>query len=218
MNTYRFLGILIYYFTRLLHQTLSVQIKHHPDYDLKQQYLGAFWHGKQFLPVFDMSRHQTKRAVLVSSSKDGEILSAWLEKMGYTVIRGSSRHNNVRALAQMMRAVKEGYTIGYGIDGPIGPIYQVKPGMTHMAKKLGVAIIPIGSAFSRKWIVKKAWDHYEIPKPFAKAILYIGKPMIIDQEADLEQCNQLLATRIHEAETKASAYLSSYKDDEDAKY
>lgn len=204
---YRFLGVLLYYLTWLLHQTLRVEIKHHPNYNIKQQYLGAFWHGKQFLPVFDMARHQTKRAVLISSSKDGEILSAWLEKIGYTVIRGSSRHNNVSALVQMLRALKRGYTIGYGIDGPIGPIYQVKPGMTHMAQKVGVEIIPIGSAFSRKWIVKKAWDQYEIPKPFAKAILYIGKPIQILASDDLESCNELLATRIHEAERTAAHYL-----------
>lgn len=207
MTVYRLLGILAYYITALLHGTLRVQIKHHPEYNAKTQYLSAFWHGKQFLPVFEMSRHQTKRAVLVSASKDGEILATWLEKMGYTVIRGSSRHNNVRALAQMMRALKEGYTIGYGIDGPIGPIYEVKPGMSFMAKKLGLAIIPIGSAFSRRWVIQKAWDRYEIPKPFAKAVLYIGKPIFIPPEANLEQYNTMLASCIHAAETKASGYL-----------
>lgn len=207
MTRYTFLGLLAYYVTRLLHGTLRVEIHHHPEYNPEKQYLGAFWHGKQFLPVFDMARHQTKRAVLVSSSKDGEILATWLGKIGYTVIRGSSRHNNVRALSQMIRALKEGYTIGYGIDGPIGPIYQVKPGMTHMAKKLGIAIIPIGSAFSRQWIITKAWDKYEIPKPFAKAILYIGKPMIIDKDSDLECCNALLEKNIHDAEAQAAMYL-----------
>ena len=207
MTMRRFLGILAYYLTHLLHSTLRVQVKHHPDYDAKKQYLGAFWHGKQFLPVFDMAKHGTKRAVLISSSKDGDILAAWLQKIGYTIIRGSSRHNNLRALAQMIRALKEGYTIGYGIDGPIGPIYKVKPGMTHMAKKLGLEIIPIGSAFSRKWVVNKAWDRYEIPKPFAKAILYIGKPMMIDKVADLDACNRLLEMRIHDAENQAEAYL-----------
>jgi len=190
----------------LLYKTLRVQVKYEPGYDNKKQYLGAFWHGKQFLPVFAMA-NQTKGAVLVSSSKDGEILSAWLEKIGYTIIRGSSRHHNTRALAQMIRALKEGYTIGYGIDGPIGPIYKVKPGMTHMAKKLGLEIFPIGSAFSHKWVISKAWDLYEIPKPFSKAIVYIGKPIKIDKEADLEQSNLLLEAKIHEAETQAAAYL-----------
>lgn len=207
MNFRRFVGLLAYYLTCLLHSTLRVEVKHHSDYDAKKQYLGAFWHGKQFLPVFDMAQHQTKRAVLISSSKDGDILAAWLEKIGYTIIRGSSRHNNLRALAQMIRALKKGYTIGYGIDGPIGPIYTVKPGMTHMAKKLGLEIIPIGSAFSRKWVVSKAWDRYEIPKPFAKAVLYIGKPMVIKEVDDLDACNRLLETRIHEAEMQAASYL-----------
>ncbi len=208
MNKYRLIGILAYYLTNLLYKTLRVEIKYDPDYEVTKQYLGAFWHGKQFLPVFAMSKHQTKRAALVSPSKDGEILTAWLEKIGYTVIRGSSRHHNTRALAQMIKALKAGYGIGYGIDGPIGPIYKVKPGMTHMAKKLGLEILPMGSAFSRKWVMHKAWDKYEIPKPFSKAILYVGKPIAIDKEADLEQSNLLLEAKIHEAEARAAASLN----------
>lgn len=207
MNRYRFLGFIAYYLTSLLHKTLSVTVECHPDFDTQKQYLGAFWHGKQLMPVLKMSHYLKKGAVLVSSSRDGDILATWLSQLGYTVIRGSSRHNNIRALAQMIRALKEGYSLGFGVDGPIGPIYKVKPGMTHMAQKCGVEIIPMGSAFSRKWIVTKAWDRYEIPKPFAKVAFYIGKPVFVDKEAELEHYNLLLEERIQEAEAHAASLL-----------
>ncbi|MFX5622524.1 DUF374 domain-containing protein, partial [Acinetobacter baumannii] len=89
----------------------------------------------------------------ISPSKDGDLLTVWLKKLGYEVIRGSSRHQNISALAGMIRKLKKGYSLGFGIDGPIGPIYKVKPGMTHMAQKLGIPIVPVGSAFSQKWVV-----------------------------------------------------------------
>jgi lysophospholipid acyltransferase (LPLAT)-like uncharacterized protein len=143
----------------------------------------------------------------VSPSRDGDILTVWLERLGYEIIRGSSRSRNIEALVGMMRKLKEGYSLGFGIDGPIGPIYRVKPGMTHLAQKFNIPIIPVGSAFSRCWVVKKAWDQYEIPKPFSKAALYLGEPFSVSRGADLTESNLALEKLIHAAEEKALALL-----------
>lgn len=203
----RILGYVAYYITLLLGMTLRVVISKHSEYNPKTQYLFAFWHGKQLLPVFELQNHGTRRAVLVSPSRDGDLLTIWLKNLGYEVIRGSSRKQNISALAGMIRKLKEGYSLGFGIDGPVGPIYKVKPGMTHMAQKFGIAIVPVGSAFSRRWIVEKAWDKYEIPKPFAKAVFYLGKPFYIEKEADLAVSNVELEGLIAEAEIAAEKLL-----------
>jgi len=107
----------------------------------------------------------------------------------------------------MMRKLKAGYSLGFGIDGPIGPIYKVKPGMTHMAQKFKIPIIPVGTAFSRSWVAEKAWDKYEIPKPFAKAVFYLGKPFTIEKEADLATSNDMLERLIIQAEITAKTLL-----------
>ncbi len=203
----RFLGYIAYCITRLLGLTWKVVVSKHPDYHPKVQYLFAFWHGKQLLPVLELQHHATARAVLVSPSRDGDILTVWLKNLGYEVIRGSSRKQNISALAGMIRKLKAGYSLGFGIDGPIGPIYQVKPGMTHMAQKLGIPIIPVGSAFSRSWVFEKAWDKYEIPKPFAKAVFYLGEPFVIEKEADLMMSNNRLEKLIIQAEMTAKTLL-----------
>jgi lysophospholipid acyltransferase (LPLAT)-like uncharacterized protein len=195
------LGYFAYCVTLLLSKTLRVVISKHPEYNPKTQYLFAFWHGKQLLPVFQLQKHQTERAVLVSPSRDGDMLTVWLKNLGYEVIRGSSRKQN------MIRKLKAGYSLGFGIDGPIGPIYKVKPGMTHMAQKFRIPIIPVGSAFSRRWVAEKAWDRYEIPKPFSKAVFYLGKPFYIEKEADLATSNDMLEGLITEAEKVAKKLL-----------
>nr|AIA16649.1 protein of unknown function (DUF374) [uncultured bacterium] len=208
LNKSKLLGLLAYYFSALLHKTLRVKVVASKDYQRDKPYLFAFWHGKQLLPVLQLrNNHKTEGAVLVSSSRDGDLLEVWLKKLGYEVIRGSSRKQNISALTSMIRKLKMGYSIGFGIDGPIGPIYKVKPGMTHMAQKFNIGIIPVGTAFSRKWVIDKAWDKYEIPKPFSDAILYLGQPLYIDKEVDLEIYNRLLEQRIDEAEAEALALV-----------
>lgn len=203
----KILGQVAYYASSLLKYSLRIRVQHSPQYDPNTQYLFAFWHGKQLLPVLSLSAHRGRRAVLVSPSRDGDLLSIWLENLGYEIIRGSSRHHNISALAEMMRKLKAGCSLGFGIDGPIGPIYKVKPGMTHMAQKFSIPIIPVGSAFSRQWVLEKAWDRYAIPKPFSKALLYLGEPFYIKAGEDLELSNRVLEQKIEQAETEALRLL-----------
>ncbi len=202
-----FLGYMAYVLSFLLYKSLRIRYKQHADYNPKQQYFSAFWHGKQWLPVLRLAQHQTKRVVLVSPSRDGDVLACWLKRLGYEIIRGSSRRDNTSALRAMRRKVQDGYSLGFGVDGPIGPMHSVKPGMTYLSQKGQVPIVPIGSAFVRPWVLEKAWDRYEIPKPFSKAAFYIGKPIYIAKDAHLEESNRLLEKAIFEAEAQAHALL-----------
>lgn len=201
------LGYMASVLSWMLYKSLKVYSEYDPDYHPKKQYFSAFWHGKQWLPVLCLVQHQTKRVVLVSPSKDGDVLAFWLKRLGYEIIRGSSRRDNTHALRVLRRKVKEGYSLGFGVDGPIGPRYSVKPGMSYLAQKYQIPIVPIGSAFVRPWVLEKAWDHYEIPKPFSKAVFYIGKPIYIAKDANLDESNRLLEKAIFAAEARAHQLL-----------
>jgi lysophospholipid acyltransferase (LPLAT)-like uncharacterized protein len=208
-------GTAAFWGTKLLKYTLQIKVQAHPDYKNDQPYLFAFWHGKQLLPVLQLVRHNTPNTALVSPSRDGELLAVWLQKLGYDIVRGSSRDNNVRSTVQLLQRLQAGHSVGFGVDGPIGPMYQVKPGIIYMAQKCNIPIVPLGSAFSRKWLFNKAWDHYQVPKPFARAGYYIGEPIIINKNTDLERANIELGYLLHRAECKAAELLfdcnTSYK-------
>lgn len=191
-----FIGNIVHYVSKIIFATLNVKAFVNEKYDINKPYLFAFWHGKQFLCVFVLTKHNTKKSVLVSPSKDGNILGHWLEKVGFEVERGSSRDGNVRSLVKMIKKLKQNYSLGFGIDGPIGPIYKVKPGMTYMAQKCGIPIIPVACEFSSKWIFEKAWDKYEFPKPFSKAVYCIDEPFIVEKDADLEKANLELEKKL----------------------
>ena len=208
INTHTILGLSAYYIASFLYRSLRTQCITHPLYCPHTPYLFAFWHGAQFLPVFTLrQQHRTPRAVLVSPSRDGDILSIWLEKLGYKVLRGSSRARNIQALTSMLRILKQGYSLGFAIDGPIGPPYQVKPGMTHMAQKLGIPIVPVGSAYRRSFRSEQSWDKYMLPYPGTKAACYLGEPLVIPKQALLGPYNQLLKEQIHAAQTQASCFV-----------
>jgi lysophospholipid acyltransferase (LPLAT)-like uncharacterized protein len=200
-------GRVAFWLANILRLTWKVQIQAHPNYRQDQPYLFAFWHGKQLLPVLQLVQHKTPNVALVSPSRDGNLLEFWLRKLKYVVVRGSSRDSNVRSTIQLLQKLREGCSVGFGVDGPIGPMYQVKPGITYMAQKCNIPIVPLGSAFDRKWVFNKAWDHYQIPKPFARVGYYIGEPIIIDANTNLEKANIELGYLLHQAEYKAAELL-----------
>ena len=200
-------GRIIVLLSNLLKKSLQVKTYSHPAYHQSVPYLFAFWHGKQLMPVFFLEKHLTLKVALVSPSKDGDILAFWLNKLNYSVIRGSTRDGNIKCTIKLIKKIKQGYSAGFGIDGPIGPIYRVKPGMTYLSQKYNIPIVPLGNALLKKWIATKAWDKYQIPIPFSKATHYIGKPLYIGKDADLEVCNILLENSLHNAESHAIKLL-----------
>ena len=203
--TTRLLGLLAYGISRCL--TATIRIVTYQEIPTLEggPYVYCFWHNKQLLPILTLRQNGSKQVALVSPSRDGDILSYWLKKYGFEVIRGSSSRQGIRSLAQLIKFVQEGYSVGITPDGPRGPIHQVKPGAVYLAQKTGVQIIPVGIAYTRKWQLMKAWDAYEIPKPFSKAILYMGAPM--SATGDIEAIQYQLQQNLQAVEEKAASYL-----------
>jgi lysophospholipid acyltransferase (LPLAT)-like uncharacterized protein len=200
----RIIGNLAYITMLGLSATLRIKVQRHPAIDPNKAYLFAFWHGKQILPSFVMPRyHKTRRCAMVSPSRDGAMLATYLEKIGYEIVRGSSRDNNVSALIRTKNLLDENVSIGFGIDGPIGPIHVAKPGLIFLARKANVQIVPIGSAFSNCWVFHKAWDKFELPKPFSTAGLVVGEPYHVPMDTDIKQECLLLEKLLHNTEQEA---------------
>ena len=171
----RILGTLFCYIAILLVKTLRVKFVQHPDYKMTDQSVYAFWHGRQLLPgVIMRSACIPSKVILVSPSHDGDLATVCLQKMGYDVVRGSSRDRNIQGLVSMIRKFKTGACIGFPIDGPIGPRHKAKPGAIFLTQKMRASLVPLGAAYEKAWVLSRTWDKMEIPKPFTRAVLYIG--------------------------------------------
>ena len=79
----------------------------------------AYWHGELLpLALLHASPHI---APMVSLSRDGAIVSRILQRLGYSVIRGSSSKGGSEALRSAQKSIAQGISPALAVDGPRGP-------------------------------------------------------------------------------------------------
>lgn len=194
---YKFYGLLVYYIIMLIKLTLKIEIIGKENMSEDKPYVLALWHNKVVATVLALGFIK-KRAGLASPSADGELISVPLEKLGYKMIRGSSGKDSVKGLVQLIKAVKEGYTIGTPLDGPKGPRFEAKQGMMYVAQKSGRPMVFMGAAYSKKWVLSKTWDKCQIPKPFSKVICVISEPFYLEKSIPVEDYKEIVEKKLND--------------------
>lgn len=163
-------------------------------------FIYALFHGRMFFPVW--RNRGTGAAALVSQSRDGEAVARLVQRLGLRTVRGSSHRGARDAIRGMVSLLREGNVGAIMVDGPRGPRDEPKIGTLLIARLAGVPILPICGAAHPSWEFH-SWDRFQLPKPFAKAVLVYGKPFHVpsDIRGDaleakrLELKEQLLALR-----------------------
>jgi len=142
----------------------------------------TFWHNR----IFGATWYFRKRGIVVMTSQnfDGEYIARFIEMLGYGAARGSSSRGGLKALVQMANCLEQGLDVGFTIDGPRGPRYQAKIGPVLLARKTGHSIFCFHVSYERKWVLRGSWDHFQIPKPFSRALLIQAPPIYVDMNAD----------------------------------
>jgi lysophospholipid acyltransferase (LPLAT)-like uncharacterized protein len=158
----------------------------------------CIWHNRLALSMpmyFRFLRPRQPRstlglAALVSASKDGGFLSAVLECFGVQPVRGSSSRRGPQALLELTTWAERGYDLALTPDGPRGPRYVVQEGVMSLAQITGLPVYPCCFNVSRK-VCLKSWDQFQIPMPFARCEMILGKPLCIPREATDAERNSL---------------------------
>jgi len=198
---------LVWWFYRLWSGTWRVQIEWE-DPSLKDKSLiFAHWHRDE-LAVLPMVK-TLNLATMTSTSKDGQLIDFVIRKFGGATSKGSSTRGGVGALKGLVRLVKkEGRNSSMAVDGPKGPIYEVKNGIFELAKLTGATIIPAGIASAPYICFEKSWNKARLPKPFAKVSIYFSKSLDLDLENIRSQSNsKRLGDAIANACERASNFL-----------
>jgi lysophospholipid acyltransferase (LPLAT)-like uncharacterized protein len=186
--TYKFiLPSVLWLFMKLLTDSLKLRIIGEVTVDhLRKQgkrIVYAIWHGRQFILVSQLPKKHV--SVMSSTSRDGRLQAAILRKFGFEIVFGSSRRSAVRALVGVIKKMNKGWDVAMAVDGPTGPIHQVKPGALFLAKKCGACVVPLGYS-TRRGIVMKAWDRYLLPIPFSRTVFIYGEPLYPSPDMDQE--------------------------------
>jgi len=161
-------------------------------------HLAAAWHedilqGGYAFRMLDI-------AVLVSRSRDGELIARALGRTGFRTIRGSSSRGGAEAMREMTRRLEteRGLILGIIVDGPRGPRHVVKPGIIALAKRSGLAVRPVRCRAKRS-IVFNSWDRTRLPLPFNRLVFVCGEGMPVPPDVDGDRfvrCCDELAHRL----------------------
>lgn len=161
----------------------------------------AFWHDRILLTTFYFRGDDA--AVMVSKSLDGEYMTRTAQRFGYGVVRGSSSRAGASALIKMIRLTSQGIRMALTVDGPRGPRHKAKRGAIVLARDAGVPVIPVSAEVRSAWILKN-WDRTVIPKPFSRAVVFVGEPVIVPEDADkvvIEEKRRELERKLDELAT-----------------
>lgn len=147
----------------------------------------AMWHAHQCCVHGLPDRANCN--VLVSRSRDGQIIANVVEKWGFKIIHGSKgKKGSVEATLQMIHALEHGECCAIMVDGPKGPAKVVKDGAIKIAKKAGVPIVPVFWYSPNLTFLKfPSWDGFRIPFFWTKLINIYGEPIYVDADNDKAQ-------------------------------
>jgi lysophospholipid acyltransferase (LPLAT)-like uncharacterized protein len=159
----------------------------------------AFWHNRGILmPYFYRQYFKSKipGKVLISASRDGQLMADVVKKFDIGAVRGSSSKHAVRAMKEIVRELQvTKMHLAMAPDGPRGPIYKVQPGIVYLAANSGLPIIPVTYHFAWKWQMN-SWDRLPIPLPFSRCELVIGELLYVGMGDDLAIAAEKLARRL----------------------
>jgi hypothetical protein len=142
----------------------------------------SIWHGRLLPGAAAHSNRGT--AVLVSRHSDGEIIARVVEKHGYKPVRGSTTRGGLEALREMVDLARQGVReMALTPDGPRGPRHVVQPGIVHLARRTGYAVVPVGAS-ARPGRFLRSWDRFLVPYPFARLAVVYRPPIQVPRALD----------------------------------
>ncbi len=147
--------------------------------------------------------------LLISRSKDGELLARAMGRFGYSAVRGSSSRGGKAALREMIALSRENVDIAITPDGPRGPRRELKDGVIQLAKMSGRGVVPVAFVCSRGHRFA-SWDRFVCPYPFSRGVFSYGAPVYYDDEAGADDFRERLIFAMHNNESRAKTRLESY--------
>ncbi len=148
------------------------------------------WHQQFFSAIRHYRTYAAYQpALMISQSKDGDIIARIAEKTGWHTVRGSSSRDGSRALKEMIDHLLQFGFGGHILDGPRGPAGVVKAGVVRLARASGALVVPFYTSADRAWYFN-SWDRFMLPKPFARVTLRFGEMLDLtsgESEEDFER-------------------------------
>ena len=187
----------------------SVRLRHHGDAAVRaweergERFILAFWH--RHLLLMPYAYRGRRISVLISRSRDGELIARTVARFGIDAARGSSgspEKGGAAGLRELLRKAGAGYDLAFTPDGPRGPVGVVQPGVILAAAATGFPVLPVAIAASRARRLR-SWDRFLVPLPLATVHVVYGEAMSVPRRGPPEAAAQELRRRLDAAEAAA---------------
>lgn len=169
----------------------------------------AHWHGDELAMVQFVRPFRI--ATMTSTSSDGSLIDQVILRLGGATSRGSSTRGGIGALKGLVRLLKSGYNASMAVDGPKGPLHQVKPGVFELARLAHADIVPVGIGVSNGFMFTKSWNKAVLPKPFSRVVMVFG-PLLkfsdLPKDIRSETLAKQLANALRDAHHQAAKLIA----------
>ncbi len=189
-----------------LRWTCRIRLHADPRARLRREgkpYIYAVMHAHQVSAILDAERGT---GAMVSRSLDGQLIVPALKIRGAIPVRGSGGRGQrkgrggLAALEALVDHVNGGRPAYLAVDGPRGPRGLVQRGIAALARRTDAAIICLAPIPSRRWVLTRAWDRLQIPKPLARIDGYFAEPIHVDPSESDEQLRARVEAALHRLE------------------
>lgn len=164
----------------------------------KGKVIYAFWH-RNMLPLLYLHRNENA-VILISSSKDGEIIAGPAKLLGYQTARGSSSKKGSSATRKLIKLAK-GNSLAITPDGPKGPSEKIKDGTTFLSYFTKLPIIPVAVDIDKEKVFN-SWDRFRLPHFFSKINITYGDPIFIKAKDEIGERKEFLQNTLDELTIK----------------
>ncbi len=150
----------------------------------------CFWHNRLLLVRrgWEPWRAAQKLKILISQSRDGDVISAACTTVGFAPIRGSSAKGGkskgvLGAFREMLAHLHAQGAVGVTPDGPRGPRMRAQMGAVQLAARTGAPIVAFAWSQKNRRAIE-SWDKHLIPHPFGTGVFIWGGPISVPRDAD----------------------------------
>jgi lysophospholipid acyltransferase (LPLAT)-like uncharacterized protein len=189
----RFQGNAMFAYFRLVTRTARWQFEGRENIQLARAsgrpLIWAMWHGQlmPFMHYGDRFEDAGKFAIITVGDDRSDILGTFAERLGaastHPVDMNSSSMAGGRAVLRVIAALKGGQQTFLAPDGPDGPPFVAKAGISFLARKAMAAVVPVG-VWTRQAVQLHRWDRYLVAFPFARMVAVFGAPILAERRSD----------------------------------
>ena len=180
------LGGLVALWMTLVKYTTRWEVLHaeraQPVIDSGEGLIALTFHSRFLLLTSAWRKRYQHPHVLISRSRDGNVVAWTCRWLGLSTVRGSAKNaaktkakGGGRAGREILDALEAGGCIVVTPDGPRGPRQRVPIGPFRLARLSGAPVLPCTFAVARRRQFD-SWDRFVLPLPFGRGRIVWGTP------------------------------------------